>query len=50
MLRYINSKDVADCLRKIDYRFSPMERAYLVYHSQKHTHDFSILSKFFTTY
>ncbi len=36
ILEFLNSKDVADYLRKINYRLSPMEQAYLVYYSQNH--------------
>ncbi len=34
---FINSKDIADYLKKIGYGFSPKEQAWIVWHSQKKT-------------
>lgn len=37
ILRFINSKDIRKHLKDIDYKFSTLEAAWIIYHSNRHT-------------
>lgn len=36
-LEFTNSPDIRECLREINYKFTPLQCAYLVYSSHRHT-------------